>query len=638
VRTLTSTLLSVALLVTSLVALSTSPARADLTTYRETIEDMESVVDYYPLDGFLEDTLEGANKILNHGVENAALVQYTEEGTGVGGDGQAASFDGATAFTIERSVEESFSILAWIKTDQINIGGPTSQFYQGSGLIYADVGGNNNDFGTAITGTRFAFGIGRPDQTTHSRSEVNTGEWVFVAAVRDVREGGSDLRVYVNGTLESTHAHANPNPLTAQAQISIGGNTIDSRYYQGLIDEVAIFNEPLDDQMISELWSAMTGIEACFSAEPTEGVAPFNVAFDASCSSAEDDEIIAYEWDFGGLATAEGEKVEHEFRSPGVHTVTLTVRTEAGFAAFTTQEIQATFQGDPPERLAPWISTDVGRPSLPGGARLDGDCLVVFGTGDGINRSEPSFHFLHQPHSGDADFSARLEELGWGENAMVGLMMRENLDPDSIFAATLLWNVPARGTRAILMWRTETSGRIRVSGRFVDVAAPDGMLRLERRGFEFVASVSVDGKNWQEIRVQPFEAAPENMLAGMVSTATNDADGQAQAIFCDVSLDGGREVAPTFLRGDTDADGALTLTDGIQTLNFLFSGGTPPSCLDAADTNDEGGINLTDAIHTLNYLFTGGPEPLAPFPSCGPDAQGDTDGVDCLTAHTNCPE
>ena len=107
-RTLTSTLLSVALLVTSLVALSTSPARADLTTYRETIEDMESVVDYYPLDGFLEDTLEGANKILNHGVENAALVQYTEEGTGVGGDGQAASFDGATAFTIERSVEESF--------------------------------------------------------------------------------------------------------------------------------------------------------------------------------------------------------------------------------------------------------------------------------------------------------------------------------------------------------------------------------------------------------------------------------------------------------------------------------------------------------------------------------------------------
>ena len=135
-RNTVTALLSTYVIAVSLVATLAPAVRADLVAYREAIEDMESIVDYFPLDGFLEDTLEGANKLLNNGVSTGAEILFSEDGTDVGGDGQAASFDGTSALTVERSIEESFSILAWIKTDQLGIGSETSQFFQGSGLIF----------------------------------------------------------------------------------------------------------------------------------------------------------------------------------------------------------------------------------------------------------------------------------------------------------------------------------------------------------------------------------------------------------------------------------------------------------------------------------------------------------------------
>jgi hypothetical protein len=76
---------------------------------------------------------------------------------------------------------------------------------------------------------------------------------------------------------------------------------------------------------------------------------------------------------------------------------------------------------------------------------------------------------------------------------------------------------------------------------------------------------------------------------------------------------------PNFKRGDGDGSGAVNITDAISVLNFLFSGGTTPGCMDAADTDDSGAVNITDCINLLNHLFLGGPAPAAPGMSCGPD-------------------
>lgn len=86
---------------------------------------------------------------------------------------------------------------------------------------------------------------------------------------------------------------------------------------------------------------------------------------------------------------------------------------------------------------------------------------------------------------------------------------------------------------------------------------------------------------------------------------------------------GPRLAADSFVRADSNADGSVNMTDVISTLNFLFLGGPPPACQDAADADDNGVVQLTDGIYTLNFLFSGGARPPAPWPDCGEDSRDD---------------
>ena len=78
-----------------------------------------------------------------------------------------------------------------------------------------------------------------------------------------------------------------------------------------------------------------------------------------------------------------------------------------------------------------------------------------------------------------------------------------------------------------------------------------------------------------------------------------------------------------FRRGDTDADGAVNLTDALVIANFLFANGPSPACTKSADVDDSGSLNLVDAVRLVAYLFRGGPSPTAPVEDCGPDPSED---------------
>lgn len=85
-----------------------------------------------------------------------------------------------------------------------------------------------------------------------------------------------------------------------------------------------------------------------------------------------------------------------------------------------------------------------------------------------------------------------------------------------------------------------------------------------------------------------------------------------------------------FVRADTNADGRVDVSDGVQTFEFLFRGGPEPECEDAADSNDDGLLDISDGIHTLIWLFTGGSSPPGPGPeSCGVDPTEDS--LDCAS-------
>ena len=86
------------------------------------------------------------------------------------------------------------------------------------------------------------------------------------------------------------------------------------------------------------------------------------------------------------------------------------------------------------------------------------------------------------------------------------------------------------------------------------------------------------------------------------------------------------DVEIQFLRGDSNTDGTVDISDAVRTLLGLF-GGIQLSCEDASDVNDDGNIDTSDAIYLLNFLFKNGPSIKAPYPDYGIDPS--EDGLDC---------
>lgn len=81
-----------------------------------------------------------------------------------------------------------------------------------------------------------------------------------------------------------------------------------------------------------------------------------------------------------------------------------------------------------------------------------------------------------------------------------------------------------------------------------------------------------------------------------------------------------------FVRGDTNADGNLDISDAIAALGYLFDPSVdPPSCLDAADANDDEAVDIADSVYLLAYLFGDGPTLPAPGPDCGEDPTSPAD-------------
>jgi hypothetical protein len=82
------------------------------------------------------------------------------------------------------------------------------------------------------------------------------------------------------------------------------------------------------------------------------------------------------------------------------------------------------------------------------------------------------------------------------------------------------------------------------------------------------------------------------------------------------------KIAPErdFLRGDSNSDGTVNISDAVHVLAWLFLGGEEPLCGDAVDMNDDTFVNIADPIRVLNFLFLGDAQPPAPFLAPGADA------------------
>jgi len=159
-------------------------------------------------------------------------------------------FDGQKTYVeLKRVIQDDFTIMAWIKTDKPGLAG--SQAYEGTGLIWSDVGGVANDFVLALLTKKLSFFVGNPDQSVTSDGEVVTGDWVHVAVTRNTATG--ENAIYINGKMDKSIIHGNKGSLTALPTLAIGGNVLDNRFYTGLIDDIRIFDAVLSEDEIKQV-------------------------------------------------------------------------------------------------------------------------------------------------------------------------------------------------------------------------------------------------------------------------------------------------------------------------------------------------------------------------------------------------
>ncbi len=169
--------------------------------------NLSGAVSFYGAEGNSADTV-GANNGTDHNTTYVA-----------GHDGQAFNFTGSNYTTIGNIIPSDFTMSGWMKTTASSPTG--TQFFNGNGLVYADVGGLSHDFGVSILNNHLAFGTGGNfDSTIQSTTVVNTGDWINWAVTRS----GSVISLYINGVLEASEDTTYAGPLNAPTVITLGAN------------------------------------------------------------------------------------------------------------------------------------------------------------------------------------------------------------------------------------------------------------------------------------------------------------------------------------------------------------------------------------------------------------------------------
>ena len=70
-----------------------------------------------------------------------------------------------------------------------------------------------------------------------------------------------------------------------------------------------------------------------------------------------------------------------------------------------------------------------------------------------------------------------------------------------------------------------------------------------------------------------------------------------------------RTTVRSFLRGDPNKDGKITVADVVYLINYLFKGGPAPNPMQSGDVNCDSKTTVADVVYLINYLFKGGPPP-----------------------------
>ncbi|MBI4602067.1 MAG: PKD domain-containing protein [Planctomycetes bacterium] len=318
-----------------------------------------------------------------------------------------------------------------------------------------------------------------------------------------------------------------------------------------------------------------------FSAPVTRGEAPLTVKF-ADLSSGD---IQLWRWDFGDGGTSTEQHPVHTYATPGKYSVSLTV-VSPGAVASTKVKENFIFAQDPFNTL-----------EIPDQALVPGQKEVWFP----VNASHKEPILAYQLM---ATYDPNFLKLNRFELAYTVV---EPLQPEQLC-------LNDKGTHIEVCCIFEFFPPFDPARQYLMAGTDQTIMNL-------VFDVSEDAPQGAQTEV---DLVNDRSLSQIFNIFTIDRFTRLPALKGSrVEILLGPPFPKFFLRGDADGNREVDITDAIRILNYLFTGGAEPVCMDAADVNDKGVVDISAPIALLSFLFNGGALPAVPFPHFGPDPTQD---------------
>ncbi|HYV33616.1 MAG TPA: LamG domain-containing protein, partial [Candidatus Limnocylindria bacterium] len=150
---------------------------------------------------------------------------------------------------IASSFRSAVSVTFWFLPLANGSGGGNDQWYNGSGLFDAEIGGVTNDFGVTWSANHVEFGIGNPDVTIRSGA-LALGSWYHVADTWQKSDGA--MKLYINGSLVDSSTGSSNDRISTNVRFGVelsGANA----HYNGYMDDIRTFDVALDPSQVQTM-------------------------------------------------------------------------------------------------------------------------------------------------------------------------------------------------------------------------------------------------------------------------------------------------------------------------------------------------------------------------------------------------
>ena len=343
-------------------------------------------------------------------------------------------------------------------------------------------------------------------------------------------------------------------------------------HFNGLIDEVRVYNRALSEDEISNLfYEVATDLNGDYK------VNKFDWAIFAAAWSAETD---SQSWNYlCDIAPSGGDGVV-DYRDLAVLC-----------SGWLKENGAASNEGIPVP--APWISADIGNPSPGSSYYVPGiQKLSVTANGNDIWNQSDNFHFVYQQHSGNCEIIVRLESFPLSVDTWqkAGVMIRDTVAAGSPFVDMVITG--GAGNYGSFQWRDLLDGVCGRTDAPGNIGPTPKWVRLVRSGSSFSGYWSNDGATWAQIGTAHTTVMTDPILVGMCVTSRNNDNGMnmVTATFDnlggDFSFSMSMPSTPDPVNGATDVpiDTDLTWVRGDSAIQDEVYFGTDPAALSKVAT------------------------------------------------------